>query len=109
MKKFIIMALMLMICVLSIQAQEMEVIHEKNKLVLMTIEYIPSIDEARFIYSCPSGLFERGEAISAIKERATDFTKERGYFFYTYIRPDVTRYDNERKTAVFTSFIKFLK
>lgn len=108
MKKFLIMAIMLVVAVLALQAQEMEVIQEKNKLVSMTIEYIPSLDEARFIYSCPSGLFERGEAIRAVKERATDFTKERGYFFYTYIRPDVTRYDNERKMAVFTSFIKFL-
>ncbi len=108
MKKFLIIAVMLLIGLVSLQAQEMEVIQEKNKLVSMTIEYIPSLDEARFIYSCPSGLFERGEAIKTVKERAMEFTKERGYFFYTYIRPDVTRYDNERKTAVFTSFIKFL-
>ncbi len=88
--------------------QQTEVITEKNKLSTLTIEYMPSIDEARFIYSCPSTLFEQGEAMVTIKERATLFTKERGYFFYTYIRKDVIRYDHEKQIATCTSFIKFL-
>ena len=33
MKKFLIMAIMLVVAVLALQAQEMEVIQEKNKLV----------------------------------------------------------------------------
>jgi hypothetical protein len=86
-----------------------EVIQEKDKLVTMTIEYIPVTDEARFIYSCPSGLFDQGAAMSAIKVRASAFTKERGYRFYTYIRKDNTKYDNASKTAIYTSYIQFLR
>ncbi|MCM1321314.1 MAG: hypothetical protein NC041_00740 [Bacteroides sp.] len=88
--------------------QQVEIVEEKGKTSMMTIEFIPSVDEARFIFSCPAGLFDQGEAVKSIKERAVLFTKERGYFFYTYIRPDVTKYDNTGKTAVYTSFIKFL-
>lgn len=87
---------------------QIEVITEKDRLVTMVIEFIPYTDEARFIYSCPSGLFEQGKAMNYIKERAVKFTKERGYFFYTYTRPDMTRYDNENKIASYTSYIKFL-
>jgi hypothetical protein len=85
-----------------------EVIQEKDKLVTMTIEYIPITDEARFVYSCPSGLFDQGAAMTAIKKRAMAFTKERGYYFYTYIRKDDTKYDNASKTAIYTSYIQFL-
>lgn len=88
--------------------QQVEVIQEKNKLVTMTIEFIPSLDEARFIYSCSAGTFEQGNAMIAIKERAEKFTKERGYFFYTYIEKAVTKYDNVNKIAYYTAFIKFL-
>lgn len=108
MKKLTIIATMLLLCVTTAFTQEIEVIEEKNKLVTMTIEFIPSLDEARFIYTCPAGSFELGEAMKTIKERASNFTKERGFFFYTYLRPDVTRYDNEKKLASYTSFIKFL-
>lgn len=90
------------------EQQQTEVIVEKSKISTITIEFMPSIDEARFIFSCPSTLFEQGEAMNTIKERVMQFTKERGYFFYTYIRQDVTRYDNEKKIATCTSFIKFL-
>ena len=88
--------------------QQVEVIQEQDKLVTMTIEFIPSLDEARFIYSCPAGTFEQGNAMIAIKERAEKFTKERGYFFYTYIEKAVTKYDNVNKVAYYTAFIKFL-
>ena len=88
--------------------QQVEVIQEKNKLVFMTIEFIPSLDEARFIYSCPAGSFDLGDAMVAVKERAEKFTKERGYFFYTYIEKAVTKYDNVNKIAYYTAFIKFL-
>ena len=87
---------------------QIEVITEKDRLVTMVIEFIPYTDEARFIYSCPSGLFEQGKAMNYIKERAVKFPKERGYFFYTYTRPDMTRYDNENKIASYTSYIMFL-
>lgn len=108
MKKLFALTFLLLLCSVFLSAQEIEVIQEKDKLVTLVIEFIPSLDEARFIYTCPAGTFEMGEAMKTIKERATNFTKDRGYFFYTYLRPDVTRYDNEKKTASFTSFIKFL-
>lgn len=109
MKKFLFSVVIVLLLGCRLFAQQIEVIQEKNKLVNMTIEFIPSLDEARFIYSCPAGMFDRGEAIKSVKERATLFTKERGYFFYTYLRPDVTRYDNEKKLATYTSFVKFLQ
>ncbi|NLM00894.1 MAG: hypothetical protein GX220_05520 [Treponema sp.] len=108
MKKIILVLLIFNFICFFVFAQEIEVIQEKDKLVSMTIEFLPSLDEARFIYTCPAGLFEHGEAMKVIKERAANFTRERGYFFYTYLRPDVTRYDNEKKLASYTAFIKFL-
>lgn len=111
MKKGIICFLLGFLVITSLWAQKqqkVEVIQEKNKLVTLTIEFIPSINEARFIYSCPSGTFDQGNAMMAIKERAERFTKERGYFFYTYIEKAVTKYDNVNKIANYTTFIKFL-
>lgn len=111
MKKSVLGVFFFILCAGALFAQnqqQIEVIQEKDKLVTMTIEFIPSLDEARFIYSCPSFKFEQGDAILAVKERAAKFTKERGYFFYTYIEKAVTKYDNVNKIANYTAFIKFL-
>lgn len=110
MKKFFLVIL----CFLCINVaftqkkQQVEVIQEKDKTVELTIEYIESIAEARFIYSCPSGIFDEGDAITYIRDRAKHFTAERGYFFYTYIEKAVTRYDNINNRATYTAHIKFL-
>ncbi|MBR5867345.1 MAG: hypothetical protein IKZ04_05485 [Spirochaetaceae bacterium] len=74
----------------------------------VVIEFMPSHDEARFIYMCPSALFEQSTAMLAIKESIASFIKDRGYYFYTYMKSDNTRFDKESKTAIYTSYVKLL-
>ena len=57
---------------------------------------------------CPSALFEQSTAMLAIKESIASFIKERGYYFYTYMKSDNTRFDKESKTAIYTSYVKLL-
>ncbi len=74
----------------------------------VSIEYTPAYDEARFKYSCPTPLFEQSTAMLAIKESVEAFVKERGYYFYTYLKPDDTYYDGVADTVIYTSHIKLL-
>ena len=74
----------------------------------VTIEYMPAYDEARFKYSCPTPLFEQSTAMLAIKECIESFVRERGYYFYTYLKPDDTYYDGGANTVIYTSYIKLL-
>ena len=74
----------------------------------VNIEYMPAYDEARFKYSCPTPLFEQSTAMLAIKESVEAFVKERGYYFYTYLKPDDTYYDGGTDNVVYTSYIKLL-
>ena len=87
----------------------MEVIEEKGKLYTLRIEYMPVLDEARFIYTIPSSLFDQGEAMKVIRERILTFRGQRSYFNHVYLRKDLTKYDNEKNLAIYTSFIKFGK
>lgn len=74
----------------------------------VNIEYMPAYDEARFKYSCPTPLFEQSTAMLAIKESIEAFVKERGYYFYTYLKPDDTYYDGGTDNVIYTSYIKLL-
>lgn len=74
----------------------------------VAIEFMPAFDEARFVYMCPAPLFEQSTAMLAIKEAITNFIKSRGYYFYTYLKSDDTRYDSETKTAIYTSYVQLL-
>ena len=87
----------------------MEVIEEKGKLYTLRIEYMPVLDEARFIYTIPSSLFDQVEAMKVIRERILTFRGQRSYFNHVYLRKDLTKYDNEKNLAIYTSFIKFEK
>lgn len=89
--------------------QKMEVIEEQGKLYTLTIEYYPALDEARFIYRKNAHLFDQGEAMIVIRERAAKFVAERSYYSYTYSRKDVTKYDNDKDMVVYTSFITLKK
>ena len=89
--------------------QKMEVIEEQGKLYTLTIEYYPALDEARFIYRKNAHLFDQGEAMIVIRERAAKFVAERSYFSYSYSRKDVTKYDNDKDMVVYTSFITLKK
>jgi hypothetical protein len=87
----------------------MEIIEEKGKLYTLRIEYMPVLDEARFIYTIPSSLFDQGEAMKVIRERILTFRGQKSYFNHAYLRKDLTKYDNEKNLAIYTSFIKFEK
>ena len=89
--------------------QKMEVIEEQGKLYTLTIEYYPALDEARFIYRKNAHLFDQGEAMIVIRERAAKFVAERSYFSYSYSRKDVTKYDNDKDMVVYISFITLKK
>ena len=120
-KKSLLIFLLFTIAVFSVFAQTedplaeepdimaMEVIEEKGKLYTLRIEYLPVLDEARFIYTIPSSLFDQGEAMKVIRERILKFRGERSYFNHAYLRKDLTKYDNEKNLAIYTSFIKFEK
>jgi hypothetical protein len=88
---------------------KVEVITEnQDRGISLTIEYTPITDEARFIYSCPSALFDQGAAMNAIKVRAAAFVKERGYSFYTHQRQDVMNASSAQKITTYTSFLLLL-
>ncbi|MCR4938662.1 MAG: hypothetical protein K5930_00975 [Treponemataceae bacterium] len=86
-----------------------EIIEEKGRLYTLTIEYFPALDEARFTYKKNSHLFDQGEAMNTIRERAAKFVLERSYYSYTYSRKDITKYDNDNDLVVYTSFITLKK
>ena len=89
--------------------QKTEVIEEQGRLYTLTIEYYPALDEARFIYRKNAHLFDQGEAMIVIRERAAKFVAERSYYSYSYSRKDVTKYDNDNDLVVYTSFITLKK
>ena len=89
--------------------QKTETIVEQGRLYTLTIEYYPALDEARFIYRKNAHLFDQGEAMIVIRERAAKFVAERSYYSYSYSRKDVTKYDNDNDLVVYTSFITLKK
>ena len=105
--------LILSICILFLtfvafaETPSVQVIQEKGKLDTITIEFIKEFDEVRFIYTIPSSLFDKGDTIEKINQRATAFTKENGYYFYNRIQDDVIRYDNVKNIATYTATMKF--
>lgn len=86
---------------------EEEIINVKGDNYVMTIRYFPSTYEAYFIYETPSALFDQGEAMNAIHVQALAFKNSHHFASYIYSRKDVTRYDNEDDTAIYTSFLQF--
>lgn len=89
--------------------QKTEIIEEKGRLYTLTIEYYPTLDEARFVYRINSHLFDQGDAMDVIRERANLFVSQRSYYGYSYYRKDLLKYDNKNDLAVYTSFIKLKK
>lgn len=85
-----------------------QTIVEKGKLYTLTIDYTQSIDEAIFTYSINSSLFDQSEAMTTIRDRVETFIKEHGYYYYTYLGADITKYDNANELALYMSHFKFL-
>lgn len=86
---------------------EEEVINYKGEDYVITIRYFPSTYEAYFIYETPSALFDQGNAMNAIHQQALAFKNSHHFASYIYSRKDVTRYDLEDDTAIYTSFLQF--
>ena len=88
-------------------SDEAQIIQEKGKIDTLTIEYYKDFNEARFIYTIPASLFDKGDTIEKINQRASLFTRENGYYFYNRIQNDVVRYDNVKNVATYTATINF--
>jgi hypothetical protein len=88
-------------------AQNVEYIQEKEKLYTLDLEYYPDIQELKITYTCNSGIFDEREAITTIKSKLITFTKENGYFSYSFYTKDILKFDNESRLAKYTSFVKF--
>lgn len=88
---------------------EVETINVKEDEYVLKIIFFPSTDEAYFIYETPAAIFDQGTAMNVIHLQALAFKESHSYFSYVYSRKDVTRYDLEDDTAIYTSFIQFSK
>ncbi|MCQ2579127.1 MAG: hypothetical protein MJ159_00340 [Treponemataceae bacterium] len=71
----------------------------------IAIEYTEMLGEARFIYSTNRFTYDENEAIKAVRERIYMFTKEKGFFSYSYMRPTITKTDYEKNKTYFYSFV----
>ncbi len=108
MKKFLIgIFIVFLAFTVFAEAPTAQVFQEKGKLDTITIEYYKAFDEARFIYTIPASLFDKGDTIEKINQRASEFTRENGYYFYNRIQDDVVRYDNVKNIATYTTTMKF--
>jgi hypothetical protein len=107
MKQLFLFGVMLLCAGSGLWAQNAEFIQEKEKLYTLDFEYFPELQELKITYSCNSGIFDEKEAITTIKNRLIPFTKEKGYFSYSFYTKDVLKYDNENRIAKYTSFVKF--
>ncbi len=103
----ILLGLMLLCTGIGLWAQNAEFIQEKEKLYTLDIEYYQELQELKITYTCNSGIFDEEEAVTIIKNRMITFTKENGYFSYSFYSKDVLKYDNENRLAKYTSFVKF--
>ncbi|MBQ0166852.1 MAG: hypothetical protein KBT02_07100 [Treponema sp.] len=88
---------------------EVENITIKNEEYVLKIIYYPATDEAYFIYETPAAIFDQGAAMNIIHVQAMAFQESHSYYSYVYSRKDVTRYDLEDDTAIYTSYIQFSK
>ena len=70
MKKIILtICILLFTFVAFAETPSVQVFKEKGKLDTITIEFIKEFDEARFIYTIPSSLFDKGDTIEKINDR----------------------------------------
>lgn len=82
----------------------------KTKPASIRIEYSENYDEAHVYYTCMDVAFDKSDAMIAIADVLKDFTKEHGYFKYSYIKRDKTRhYKDDRgvKMGEMLCIVKF--
>lgn len=84
-----------------------EVMEHKEALYSITVEYYDTLQEARIVYVCPETLFDQGVAVKAVKDRAIQLCKEKGFSKYSYTNPDNRRQrkDGNIRMTVYTTYI----
>jgi hypothetical protein len=92
-----------------IEVSEEQVTLTGNLTAAVKIEFIPVTEEARIYYTCATSLFDQGAAMNTIKDRLATFVKEKGSYFYTYQKPDETKFDYEAKKTTYISYVRFLR
>jgi hypothetical protein len=102
-------------------AQEAQSESSENENV--SVAYIWLTHEARFTFTAPSADFDRGDAVSIIRQRILEFIandvkvndkgkiSEEGdfpkYYHFRYTKPDTVQSNRENQT-VYTSYVLFL-
>ncbi len=87
-----------------------EIVEEKQGgLVLFKIQYWPALDEARFFYSKPSTLFDKGDAYAAVVQRIMQFQQDYSYFSYTYMTRDELHFEKNTnpERTVYSAYVRF--
>ena len=116
MKKIIIAIAIMFVALFAVNAQERQssvpltvLISEPNDGYTINIEYTEMLGEARFIYVTNRFTYDEDEAIKAVRERIISFTKEKGFFSYSYMRPTITKTDYTANKTYFYSFVLLQK
>jgi len=115
MKKILIVIALIFVVVVGAFAQTQQIQESMVPLtVLITepyegysiaIEYTEMLGEARFIYSTNRFTYDEYDAIRIVRERIITFTKEKGFYSYSYMRPTITKTDYEKNKTYFYSFV----
>lgn len=114
MKKIIIAFLLCFMVVCGVFAQQDEnagaipttvLITEPYENYTITIEYTEMLGEARFMYATNRFTYDEYDAIKILRERVISFTKEKGFFAYSYMRPTITKTDYKANKTYFYSFV----
>ena len=117
MKKFFTAVVFLFVALVGVSAQERQsttvpltvLISEQGKGYTLNIEYTEMLGEARFIYVTNRFTYDEDEAIKTVRERIISFTKEKGFFSYSYMRPTITKTDYAANKTYFYSFVLMQK
>lgn len=113
MKKFACIFALVLVAMVGVFAEESNtvpltvLITEPHDTYTLSIEYTELLGEARFLYTTNRYIYDEDEAIKIVRERITTFTKEKGFFRYSYMRPTITKIDYENNKTYFYSFVLF--
>lgn len=117
MKKISILLALLLVVGIGAFAQQNEatavpltvLITEPHEKYTIAIEYTEMLGEARIIYSMNRYTFDELDAMKIVRERIIEFTKEKGFFSYSYMRPSITKTDYEKNMTYYYSFVLLQK
>jgi prolyl oligopeptidase PreP (S9A serine peptidase family) len=119
--KKVLCCLAICVCFASLVTAQEEAESSENENV--SVAYVWLTNEARFTFTAPSADFDRGDAVSAIRDRILEFmssdvkVNDKGkisedgeypkYYYYRYTKPDTTQSNRENQT-IYTSYVLFL-